>query len=298
MLSKPSSVKKTHSVNSWLNLIFSTLIVIFVFMCIVINLLKAPTELVQEVGLKTFRMFTVLSNMLVAIASAMTIPFAVDGIIKKNYHLPRWIVALTFTGVTCVTLTFLIALTVLSAHAGFVEMMLAGGNLYLHTLVPIMAIVSFLFVNAYHTVKLRTCFIAIIPVFFYAMTYLISVAVIGQENGGWRDHYHFLEIMPWYAALALILSLAFGISVILRLIHNYMHRRDKIATEQYYQTAEDYNLANIEDVIRKLANEHKAHDVGGEVIVPRRIIKFFENKYQSQKPLDYLCGIYLEEYLK
>ena len=94
------------------------------------------------------------------------------------------------------------------------------------------------------------------------------------------------------------IPIAFGISAILRLIHNYMHRRDKIATEQYYQTAEDYNLASIEDVIRKLANEHKAHDVGGEVIVPRRIIKFFENKYQSQKPLDYLCGIYLEEYLK
>ena len=298
MTAKSNTMKKTHALNSWLNLIFSSLTVVFVFMCVVTNLLKAPTELVEEVGLKTFRMFTVLSNMLVGVASSMTIPFAVDGIIKKNYHLHRWIVALTFTGVSCVTLTFLIALTVLSAYAGFGPMMLQGGNLYLHTIVPVMAIISFLFVNTSHTVKFKTSFIAVIPVFLYAMTYLISVIVVGEENGGWRDHYHFLEIMPWYAALALIVSLAFGIACLLRFIHNLMHRRDKLATEQYYQSSWEYDSPTIEEAIIRLAKEHKSHDEGGEVIVPRRIIKFFETKYQSNKPLNYLCGIYLEEYLK
>ena len=171
-MEKLRSLKKTHSLNSWVNLIFSSLIVIFVFICIIVNLLNEPTALVEEVGLKTFRMFTVLSNMLVGVTSAMTIPFAVDGIIKKNYHLPRWIVALTFTGVTCVSLTFLVALTALSAYAGFAKMMLTGSNLYLHTIVPVMSIISFLFINAYHNVKFKTTFIATIPVFIYATTYL------------------------------------------------------------------------------------------------------------------------------
>ncbi len=54
----------------------------------------------------------------------------------------------------------------------------------------------------------------------------------------------------------------------------------------------------VEEAIVILARENKKNDAGGEVIVPRRIIKFFENKYQSQKPLSYLCGVYLEEYLK
>ena len=130
------------------------------------------------------------------------------------------------------------------------------------------------------------------------MTYLISVIVVGEENGGWRDHYHFLEIMPWYAALALIVSLAFGIACLLRFIHNLMHRRDKLATEQYYQSSWEYDSPTIEEAIIRLAKEHKSHDEGGELIVPRRIIKFFETKYQSNKPLNYLCGIYLEEYLK
>ena len=50
--------------------------------------------------------------------------------------------------------------------------------------------------------------------------------------------------------------------------------------------------------IRKIANDNKVHDAGVEVIVPRRIIKFFEKKYQSNKSMSYLCGVYLEEYLK
>lgn len=66
----------------------------------------------------------------------------------------------------------------------------------------------------------------------------------------------------------------------------------------YYQNAEEYDLPTVEDAIKKLAAENKAKDGGGEVIVPRRIIKLLNNKYQSEKSLAYLCGIYLDEYLK
>lgn len=298
MFTKMSSSQKTHSINSWLNLIFSASIVILVFISIVFNLLKAPTELVEEVGLKTFRMFTVLSNMFMGVTTAMTVPFAVDGIRQRNYHLPRWIVTLTYASVTCITLTFLVALFLLSPMAGFSLMMLEGSNLFLHTIIPIISIVSFLFVNAYHTIKFKTTFIAIIPMFIYAMVYLVSAIIIGEENGGWRDHYHFQDLMPWYFALILMLLLTFGIACLLRVVHNTMHRRDKLANERYYQTAKEYDLPTIEEAIQKLATENKAHDAGGEVVVPRRIIKFFEKKYQSNKPLSYLCGIYLEEYLK
>ena len=89
MLAKIKAMQKTHSLNSWLNLIFSTATVALVFVSVVINLLATPTEIVEEVGIKTFRMFTVLSNMFVGVTAAMTIPFAVDGIREKNYHLPR-----------------------------------------------------------------------------------------------------------------------------------------------------------------------------------------------------------------
>ena len=291
-------VQKTHLVNSWLNLIFSMIIVVLVFISIVINLLAAPTEIVEEVGVKTFRMFTVLSNMLVGVASAMTIPFAIDGIRQRNYHLPRWIVVLTYVSVNCITLTFLVALAILSPRAGFGPIMIEGKNLFLHTIVPIIAIVAFLFVNVYHTVKFKATLIAVLPVFLYAMVYLVLAIIIGEENGGWRDHYRFEDLMPWYYILVLMLLLSFGIACLLRVIHNNMHRRDKLATERYYQTAAEYDLPTVEEAIQRLANDNKAKDAGGEVIVPRRIIAFFEKKYQSNQSMAYLCGIYLDEYLK
>jgi hypothetical protein len=298
MLTDVKKFQKTHSVNSILNLIISISIVVLVFISIVINILAAPTEIVEEVGTKTFRMFTVLSNMLMAVSAAMTIPFAVDGIRQRNYHLPRWIVNLSFMGVNCVSLTFLVALGILSPRAGFSYIMIEGSNLFLHTLVPIMAIVSFLFVNAYHTVKFKATFLATAPVFVYAMVYLVSAIFIGEENGGWRDHYRFEDLMPWYYILVIMLLFSFGIASLLRFIHNRVHRNDKLATVKYYQEAEEYDLPTIEDAIRKIAADNKKLDRGGEVTVPRRIILILENKYKSEKSLSYLCSIYTEEYLK
>ncbi len=298
MTSRTNQFKKTHVVNSWLNLILSTLLVILVFVSIVMNLMATPTESVREVGLKTFRMFTVLSNMFVAVTAAMSIPFAVDGIRKRNYHLPRWIVNLTLSSVTCITLTFLITVFVLSPKSGFVLMMATGSFLFLHTIVPIVSILSFFFINTSHNVKFKATIYALIPIFAYAVVYLVSVIVVGEENGGWRDHYHFQELMPWYLIFVVMMLFSFGIANLMRFIHNRMHRIDKSATETYYQTAPEYDLPTIEEAIVTLAREDKKNDEGGEVIVPRRIIKFFEKKYKSEKPLSELCAIYLDEYLK
>ena len=53
------NLQKTHALHSWISLIFSALIVFLVFVSVIINLLADPTEIVEEVGTKTFRMFTV-----------------------------------------------------------------------------------------------------------------------------------------------------------------------------------------------------------------------------------------------
>jgi hypothetical protein len=290
--------QKTHAVQCWLNFLLSIVMIMGVFASIVVNLVSNPNELVQEVGLKTFRMFTDLSNMFVGITSAMTIPFAVDGIRQKNYHLPRWIMNLTLASVTAVSVTFATALLALAPRAGFVRIMLTSTNLMMHTVVPLLAMLSFLFVNTYHTITFKATIFAVIPVALYAACYFVMAVLIGEENGGWRDHYHFLELMPWYRMLAIVLLLTFGLANLLRFVHNRMHQRDKAATAAYYQNAAAYDMPTIEEAITKLARENKRHDTGGEVIVPRRIITMLEEKYESKKDMGYLCGIYLEEYLK
>ncbi|MBR2614327.1 MAG: hypothetical protein IKC71_01865 [Clostridia bacterium] len=290
--------KRTHMVNSWLSLIISTLIFAFVAIGVVNNLLAEPNEIVQEVGIKTFRMFTVLSNIFMALTAAFSIPFAIDGIRDKNYHLPRWIVDLTFMGSTSVMLTFVISISLLAPRAGFVRMMVQNGNIFLHTLVPILAIILFTFVNDYHTVKLNRTFVALIPIFIYELLYLIFAIFIGEENGGWRDHYALEELMPWYVLMFLILGLSFGLATILRVVHNRMHRQDKILTEYYYRHAKEYDKESIEDAIIALSKEYKKYDSKGELLVPRRIIKILDKKYRSGKSLAYLCNVYVNEHLK
>jgi hypothetical protein len=57
-------------------------------------------------------------------------------------------------------------------------------------------------------------------------------------------------------------------------------------------------MPTIEEAIVKMAREDKLNDTDGEVIVPRRIIKFLEKKYKSGNTTAHLCSVYLEEYLK
>ena len=100
-------------------LIFSIIMASTVFIGVVKNIMSTPDEYVKEVGYKTFRMFTVLSNMLVATCAVLAIPFEIDGLRHRNYHLPRWIIELIFVGATGVSLTFFVTICILAPYAGF-----------------------------------------------------------------------------------------------------------------------------------------------------------------------------------
>lgn len=290
-------MKNRSHLKAVLSILFSVLIIAGVFLGVVENLLGEPNELIQEVGAKTFRMFTVLSNMLMAVAAALSIPFAVDGIRYRNYHLPRWIVACLYSGTICVSLTFFVALFLLSPQVGFARIMLWGTNLQLHTLIPICAMALFVFVNDFHRLPVRVSLYAMLPVLIYAVVYILCGIFIGEDRGGWRDHYQFQEYMPWYLVFVLISAVTILLATGLRLAHNAVHKRDKALAEHYYQNADRYLLPTIEEAIIQLAIEQKEYDKGGDIVVPRRIIRFMEKKYHSDRALSELCSIYIKAYL-
>ena len=143
-----------------------------------------------------------------------------------------------------------------------------------------------------------------IPIVIYSILYMILAILIGEEHGGWRDHYRFNQInigsfhLPWPIVLILALGLVFGLLTLLRLLHNKVHKKRKANIEKYYQESEEFSYDTIEEAIIKLAQYEKKYDMGGEITVPRRIIKMMEKKYQSGIPLNELCNIYINEYLK
>lgn len=282
-----------------LAIIVCSLICILVYLGVTDQVLRDPDPLIKEVGWKSYHMFTILSNLLMAVAAAMCIPFAVDGMRYRNYHLPRWYVNLMYAGTTGVAITFIIALTVLAPAAGFYRVMLFSNNLLLHLTCPVLSILLFLFINSDHQIKWKDTIIAITPVCIYMAMYLILVFAVGEESGGWRDHYQIyriLEIIPMPLLIVLFALISFVIAAALRLAHNAIHRRRKAGMESYYQQADEFSYPDIEQAIRALADQDRLRDKGGELTVPRRIMNMMEKKYASGLSIREMCSIYIDEY--
>ena len=281
-----------------LAIIGCSIVCVSVFLGVVTLMLSDPDMWVSEVGAKAFRMFTVLSNMLMAVAAAMCIPFAVEGLRHRNYHLPRWVVYFLFAATTGVALTFIFTVTALSIVAGYRRMMVDREGIYLHTIAPICSILLFLFINSDHKVPLRTTFLAVLPMFLYSVAYAVLAFAIGEEAGGWRDHYQFNRYIPWYVAAPFMYLLVFGVADVLRILHNRIHQGRKADLERYYQESEEFAYPTIEEAVRALAENDRTRDLGGEITVPRRIVNMMERKYKSGLSVRELLDIYLEAYLK
>lgn len=270
-----------------------------VFMAFVYHMLAAPNELIKEVGWQTFHLFTILSNMFVGVVCAMCIPFCVDGIRYHNYHLPRWYMILLYTAVCGVAVTFVISLTVLTPAVGFARVMLYRHNTVLHTICPILSILLFIFLNSDHTLDLRSSVIAIAPLAAYAFLYGIMVFAIGEEAGGWRDHYQIYRAadrITLPVVFLIFFAICFIVSNLMRIAHNAVHRRRKASLERYYQQADAFAYDDIASAIKALADIDRQRDMGGELTVPRRIMAMMEKKYKSGLSMREMCEIYIGEY--
>ena len=290
---------RTNRMRCRVAVVSCSLLSFLVFLAVCDQLLSTPDAIVQEVGWKSYHMFTILANMFAGIAAALCIPYAVDGLRYDNYHLPRWVVNVLYMATTGVALTFLIAVTVLSPMTSYYRMMLYSNNILFHTINPIIAILLFIFINSDHKVSFRSTFLAIAPVVLYAALYFVLVFVIGEENGGWRDHYQIRDITQYVPLPLVVLGMvliAFAVALLLRAAHNSVHKKRKKQTVSYYQSAGEFDCPSIDSAIEALAARNRSRDPGGELTVPRRILGMMEEKYKSGLPLGELCRMYIDAY--
>ncbi len=294
----PNAIR-TNRMRCRVAVVSCSLLSFLVFLAVCDQLLSTPDAIVQEVGWKSYHMFTILANMFAGIAAALCIPYAVDGLRYDNYHLPRWVVNVLYMATTGVALTFLIAVTVLSPMTSYYRMMLYSNNILFHTINPIIAILLFIFINSDHKVSFRSTFLAIAPVVLYAALYFVLVFVIGEENGGWRDHYQIRDITQYVPLPLVVLGMvliAFAVALLLRAAHNSVHKKRKKQTVSYYQSAGEFDCPSIDSAIEALAARNRSRDPGGELTVPRRILGMMEEKYKSGLPLRELCRMYIDAY--
>ena len=249
----------------------------------------------SEAGIGTLKMFTTISNIIAATAASMCLPFQIDGLRRDRYRLPYWIVVAMYVGTVGVFITFSIAASIISAYQGFVTTMFTRSSLFMHTINPLLITILFVLVVSDARIKFSYSFISIVPIFIYMVIYFFMVFVFKV----WEDHYKTDAFIPWPASFLLMLLVAFGISQLLRVLHNLVNKHVANRLETYYKESPDFEFPRVSDAIAHLAMlEAKFYHEGDDVYMPNEIIQFLSDRYNASKvPIDILYDIYLENYL-
>ena len=274
---------------------FSALVVV-VCVCIgvTMNLTTVADENFDHMGIRTFCMFTVNSNILAAAAMAMVIPYTMDGLRTHNYYLPRWIVDVVYAGVTAVALTFLVSLFILAPVKGFV-LIFSGSRFFLHGVCPILAVAAFCFFMSQKQMRFWDSLFAIVPVIIYAVVYFIMVVVIGEENGGWNDFYGFATYIPWWVSAIALVPLSLLIATGIRVLHNRSRNRRKTQENEFFtKTFAGEDVRKIVAAMARARSSAKTLDI----IVPTRVISILIEHSGTDCTLEEAAEIYVKEYME
>lgn len=161
-----------------------------------------------------FRYFTVDSNILCAVSSGFALVQALRGRISKGVMLLR------YAGTAAVTVTLMTVLLFLGPLYGY-PAMFANWNLWLHLLGPVLAILSFVWVERDGTgPEKKHLILALLPVIVYGAVYFVMVILVGKDNGGWPDFYGFNMGGRWYVSFLAMLAGTALIGFILMKLRN------------------------------------------------------------------------------
>ncbi|MBQ7243172.1 MAG: hypothetical protein IJS52_03105 [Bacilli bacterium] len=289
------NARKINKMRCISGIVLCALVIVLTAVAFTLNITDYYKDTTPEAGIGTLRMFTTISNLFAALAAFMCLPFQIDGLRRDHYKLPSWIVILMYVGAVGVFLTFTIASTLISFAQGFVQAMFVHSNLFMHLINPLAITLLFAFIISDVPIRFRYGFLAMVPVTAYAFLYFIMVFVVGQ----WRDVYQANAFIPWPVTLVLMLLLTFGLSQLLRVLHNLTHRYVERNLVRYYKESPDYDFPRVSDAVAKLAEvESKFYRKGDDIYIPVDIIGLLSDRFGAASiPVDILYDIYLEHYI-
>lgn len=280
----------------WLAFASAAVVAVCVCIGVTMNLVTLYDENFDHMGIRTFCMFTVLSNILAGISMMICLPYTIDGIRNNHYHLPNWVVVLMFHATTAVALTFLISLCILAPVKTPRLIFFDGSRVFLHGICPILTIASFCFFICDHNISFKETFPAVIPVLIYATLYFIMVVVIGEEHGGWDDFYGFATKIPVWIPMISIMPLTFAIASVLRLLHNKccLNRKER-AIKLFREIGASDDLRKVVEI---MARARKKETKTADIVVPARMIQYLIEDNGSDMTLEEGCARYLSAFFE
>lgn len=286
-----TTIERVNRRKCVLTLLFSAAVVICTSVGVVMNLTTLYDENFDHMGIRTFCMFTVNSNIFMGISMFLTLPYTVDGLRNGYFRVPDWLVRLLFVSATALSLTFLVSLFILAPVKGFV-LIFTGSRFFLHGLCPILAIVVFCFVLKDLRLTFASTFLSLIPVFIYACIYYMLVAVVGR----WDDFYGFLTRIPSWISISAFLPVTFAIATVLRILHNRSVERYRKQARKLYLEA--YGAGNMHDVVLHIAAIRSKQDTTGNIVIPYHLLRTLLNSGEDEAKFEEYCILYMKECLK
>ena len=173
-----------------------------------------------------FKYFTFQSNVFMGAVAFIYAIFQLLILLNKRDKLPHVLLVFNHVGVTAVSLTFLVVIFFLAPGYGF-NLMYNGANLFFHGIVPVVAMVNFMFIEKECQIKFKETAFAAIPSLLYGIVYFINVASKNAYGDIKVDFYMFGANGPLIGAFNFIaiVSIAYGFGVVLYFINRLVFKK-------------------------------------------------------------------------
>ena len=167
-------------------------------------------------GITVFKFFTFQSNIFMGVVALTYAYYQLLILLNKKDKLPHVLLVFNHVGVTAVGLTFLIVLFFLAPGYSFFKMY-RNANLFFHALVPLVAIINYMFLEKECAIKFRETPISITPSLLYGIVYFIVVDSLDGYGIDEIDFYRFGANGPGIGALNFlaIMSIAYAFGLII-----------------------------------------------------------------------------------
>lgn len=173
------------------SVILNAVLFLLVLGCLIYVLVKSDSRK------SFFRYFTTLSNLLCALASAVVIVCQLCG------GLPMWAIVFKYVGTCAVTVTMMTVLLFLLPLSKDWKLVLWGGDLVLHLICPLLALVSFIFFEK-QPMPAWVIILGVLSVVLYGLLYCRKV-IFAPEERRWNDFYCFNMHGKWKLSCVLML---------------------------------------------------------------------------------------------
>ena len=130
---------------------------------------------------------------------------------------PEWVWILKYVGTAAVTVTMMTVLLFLGKIYGYQEL-LRGGDLFMHLLTPLMALLSFCAFEK-RGMNFGIALTGLLPVALYGMLYLYQIKY-APEGKRWDDFYAFNRTGKWPVSYAAMLAGTFLICMGIMALQN------------------------------------------------------------------------------